>query len=244
MMEEFQKDIPGFYDDFIAKQAATGTNERIFFLFKKMMQLGLRKNSNVLELGCGIGAFTYMLSKKIKDGIVESVDISPQSILFAKEKIKSGNISFHQADIVSYSPQSKCKFDFITLFDVIEHIPVDQHARLFGNINPIMGEDALLLINIPNPLFIEYDKKYQPEVLQVIDQPIYLNVLSENLYRNNFIIESFQTNSVWFEGDYQFLVIRRKSEFKNTRLSDQRNIFHKLFHRIGLEIKKRHYRYP
>ena len=73
-------EVSKYYDDFVSEQAATAVNERIFSLFQRIKKAGLRTNSNILELGCGIGAFTFLLSKVAKKGIIEAIDISPQSV--------------------------------------------------------------------------------------------------------------------------------------------------------------------
>src|SRR5258706_4633979 len=101
-----EKDIAGFYDEFIGQQKSSGINDRIYELYKRMSKFGLKPNSKVLELGCGIGTITYMLSRKIKTGFIESVDISPKSIEFAKQRLQKKNIIFNAADAVSYKPVS------------------------------------------------------------------------------------------------------------------------------------------
>lgn len=63
-----------FYDAYVSRQQESGINDRIYGLYKRLIKSGLNKNSNVLELGCGIGAMTYLLSRMVKTGIVEAVD--------------------------------------------------------------------------------------------------------------------------------------------------------------------------
>jgi 2-polyprenyl-3-methyl-5-hydroxy-6-metoxy-1,4-benzoquinol methylase len=69
---------------------------------------------------------------------------------FAKQRIKGSNISIEAGDVVRYQPGAK-EFDFICLFDIIEHIPIERHPELFQNISGILGEHTKVLINIPNP---------------------------------------------------------------------------------------------
>ena len=81
-----------YYDAYVSRQQESGINDRIYGLYKRLIKSGLNKNSNVLELGCGIGAMTYLLSRMVKIGIVEAVDISGESINFARQRIKQHNI--------------------------------------------------------------------------------------------------------------------------------------------------------
>ena len=62
---------------------------------------------------------TFLLSRYVKKGAIEAVDISSMSIEFSKRKIRKPNITFIAADIVKYKPSCK-NINFITLFDVIE----------------------------------------------------------------------------------------------------------------------------
>tara|TARA_R110002049_G_scaffold294590_1_gene481289 strand:+ start:1892 stop:2614 length:723 start_codon:yes stop_codon:yes gene_type:complete len=219
--------VVSFYDDFVESQKKTQINERIYSLYKRTLSYGLNNQSNVLELGSGIGTVTYLLSKTVKKGIIETVEISPKSVEFAKKNIKKKNIRFVNDDVVTYTPTLK-SIDFITLFDVIEHIPIEKHADLFKNITSYMGDNTLLLINIPNPEHIELNQKYHPEVLQIIDQPIHLSFLVQNLEQNNLSISYYKKYSIWLENDYIFYAIEKKKEFKEIKLSDKRSFIEKV----------------
>ncbi|WP_417592342.1 class I SAM-dependent methyltransferase [Owenweeksia hongkongensis] len=228
-----QKKIEDFYDNFSAHQMKVGVNERIFSLYQRMKKYGLSSSSRILELGSGIGSMTYLLSKKVKSGLVESVDLSPKSIELLNSAISNPAIKGYAADVVNYTPKQS-DFDFITLFDVIEHIPIERHAELFKNLASIMTEKTTLLINIPNPKYIEYDRIHQPEVLQVIDQPIPLTAIAKNMEDNGLFMHHFETYSIWVENDYQFMMIKKDREFKEVKLSERRSITEKVIHRLSL----------
>jgi trans-aconitate 2-methyltransferase len=198
-----------FYDNFISSQVKSGINDRIAGLYERMCRLGLDTNSTVLEIGCGIGTLTYLLLKKIKSGKVEGIDISPKSIEFAQQHLKAANLSLTAADIPQFEPQSK-QFDRITLFDVLEHIPLEQHAAVFQRISKWMRDDSLLLINIPNPGYILYDQKNNPAALQETDQPVFLAPLTAAFATASLDIVQMETYSVWVKDDYQFMVVRKR----------------------------------
>ena len=219
--------IADYYDDFIATQLESGINDRIYHLYKRLLSLGLKPDSNVLELGSGIGTLTFLLSKYIKQGKIEAVDLSSKSIEFSRQRIKGSHISFAADDIVTYKPTAK-NFDFITLFDIIEHIPIENHYDLFHNLAGILSENTKVLINIPNPAYTEYDRIYHPEALQLIDQPLPLAFILDNLEKNGMTLMSFETYSIWAENDYQFFVVEKKKNFEEVKLSSKRNVFQKI----------------
>lgn len=219
--------VIGFYDSFVKYQKESKVNDRIYSLYKRTKRYGLNKHSNILELGSGIGTMTYLLAKTVTKGIIESVEISPKSVELAKKNINKNNVRIFTSDIVAYQPELE-SIDIITLFDVIEHIPKEEHFELFENISNFMGDETVLLINIPNPEYIEYDQKNQPEVLQIIDQPINLNFLVRNLEQNGLGISSLQKYSIWVKNDYVFYVVERKKEFEEIKLHSKRNIVEKV----------------
>ena len=234
--------VSDFYDEFVNEQAASGINERIFSLFKRTKKLGLKSNSNVLELGCGIGTFTFLLSKIVKQGIIEAVDISPLSIMYAKGKLKKQNIKFITSNILNYTPEHN-NYSFIVLFDIIEHIHLHKHDVFFGNIQNYMNDYTLLLINIPNPKYTEYDRLHQSHLLQIIDETVYLNDLSAVLYKNNLYIHFFETYSIWAKDDYQFIVVRKNHPFEEIKLSSLQGYGKKIKERLKREYIKKIYKF-
>ena len=236
------EEIAKYYDDFITKQLESGINDRIYYLFKMLLSLGLRSDSNVVELGSGIGSMTFLLSKYVRKGKIEAVDLSAKSIEFAKTRIKSANISFTADDVVSYQPSMK-NIDFIILFDIIEHIPMEKHDALFQNLAAVSNEKTKVLINIPNPEYLEYDRENNPEALQIIDQPLPLAFILQNIEKNGFTLSYFKKYSIWVENDYQFFIIEKKKEFKEISLSSKRNIFQRARKKLERTYVKLRYRY-
>jgi len=205
--------------------------------------MGLHTNSTVLEIGCGIGTLTFLLTRKVKTGRIEATDISPQSIEYVKKNLIRPNLSLFAGDILKLEPTAK-SFDFVLLFDVIEHIPVEDHTALFAKINRWMHTDSTLLINIPNPASILFDEKNNPAALQEIDQPVYPDHLATVLAKAGLDIIQFETYSVWVKNDYQFIVIKKRKDFEEIVLSKERNIFQKGIVWWGRKWRKLRYRYP
>ena len=233
-----------FYDEFLASQIRSGINDRIYNLYRKVLRLGLKTDENILEIGCGIGTLTFLISRKVKKGVVEAFDPSPKSIEFARQKIRQSNVHFFVGDAVDYRPQHSWSFDKILLFDVLEHIPEEKHSAVFELCDTYLQPDGLLLINLPNPDYILFDRIHQPEILQQLDQPIFLRSLFPKLEEANFELLSFEKHSVWVKNDYHFLMLRKKREFTEEYLNRSRTFFQKLTHRLQREVRKLKYRFP
>jgi len=234
---------PEFYDNFITYQIESGINDRIYSCYKRMKKHGIDNNSSVLEIGCGIGVLTYLLSRKIKNGTIESLDLSEKSVDYASKHIRQKNISFSASNIFDFSPKKE-QFDFVTLFDVIEHVPLERHSELFSKISGWMHEESTLLINLPNPEYILFDQKNQPEVLQEMDQAVFLSDLSSVFQSSGLEIVSFDTYGIWTKEDYQFFIIKKKTPFKEVLISNERSFLQKAITKFKREWRKFYFRFP
>ena len=229
-------EIADFYDEFSKKQVKTGANERLISLYKRLNTLGLKSDSKILELGCGVGIFTKLLANNRSQGLIEVVDLSHKSIAIAEKELKhKKNIHFQVADVVAYQPKNS-DFDFITLMDVIEHIPLEQHDALFKNLAQICTDKTRIAINIPNPQYIAYTRVNNPESLQVIDQEVYLSPLLQHFEKHNLELVLFEKYGIWEVEDYHFMIVRKKRAFELKHLADQRTVSEKVLKKVSTKI--------
>ena len=75
---------------------------------------------NCLEIGCGTGKNTVWLLERAKH--ITAVDISEEMLKKAKEKIKSPQVDFVQADILEEWRFAKRDYDLVTFSLVLEHV--------------------------------------------------------------------------------------------------------------------------
>jgi ubiquinone/menaquinone biosynthesis C-methylase UbiE len=87
-------------------------------------------NSQVLEVGCGVGAQTLILAKNNPQTKIVSLDISSESVATAKARVEEaeyGNVSFLQGDLFSL-PFEDETFDYLFVCFVLEHLVRPQMA--------------------------------------------------------------------------------------------------------------------
>src|SRR5437868_15485013 len=102
--------------------------------------------------------------------------------------------------------------------NVFEHIPLKQHAHIFATIRKLIHADSMIAINIRSPFYIEWQRKFEPEILQIIDQPLYSNLLMPAIYENGFYLYSLNTYSLYNHGgDYQWIILKPTDDFKNLK---------------------------
>ncbi|MCZ8133990.1 MAG: class I SAM-dependent methyltransferase [Algoriphagus sp.] len=232
---EGKEKVVSFYDQFAEKQAKTGINSRHLSILDKVKKAGLQANHRILEVGCGIGTVSHLLATQVPQGKVLAVDISPESIEKAKVLWKDQkNLGFEVSDMSDFDKKGET-FDFFVFPDVLEHIPVDQHFRLFQNIQKHSHADSVIFIHIPAPRYLQWMIENEPEKLQVIDQPLDSGDLIKNITANGFYLEKMETYGLFFEEkDYQYFVFRSA---KPLRSSTPKSKWDVLKERLRIRLK-------
>jgi 2-polyprenyl-3-methyl-5-hydroxy-6-metoxy-1,4-benzoquinol methylase len=216
-MSESKQNVKDFYDTFTDNQKKIGVSVRHRLIFKKLKEIGLLSNSNVLEIGCGIGTVSTLIIPFINAGKFVGCDISPKSFELTKKFTSQKNASFICTDITDF--ESQIKFDFVVFPDVLEHIPVEEHKALFERISKYCSPNAKLLINIPEPNSLNFTRKNRPEKLQIIDQSLSMQDLLNNTYPFGFQVHSIVPYSIHTNvNNYLSIVFIRNTEIKSLEL--------------------------
>lgn len=230
-MKNSHTEVSEFYDGYVADQANTGINDRIYGVYERLIELGLNDHSSVLELGCGIGMMTSLLKRKISRGKIHAIDISEASIAYGKTHVASPNITFSTQDITAFETTLKSP-DFITLIDVLEHIPLEMHEALFKRISAVMGLNSRFVINLPNPDYIEHDIALEADSLQVIDQPVPFASLIQQLDDAGLELIQYEKYGIWHHDEYQWFVLRLKRPFKEEAIDSSLSVYQKIKRKI------------
>lgn len=104
----------------------------------------------VLDAACGAGYGTYMLSKNASE--VTGMDYSAETVSFASENYKAGNVKFVTGDVTSM-PFDNGSFDLITAFEIFEH--VENPQNMLKEMSRVLRKDGIVLISTPNA---DYEK--------------------------------------------------------------------------------------
>lgn len=118
-------------------------------VFKKMIhKLPTNNFKNVLDLGCGYGEYTYMLSEALKNTNFIALDIDEERIESVKQVIVQNKYSNVQAHLGKIQTLENKKFDLIYSVDVFEHIKAEEMP--FNEAFDSLNENGFLIVKIPN----------------------------------------------------------------------------------------------
>ena len=104
------------------------------------------KNSRILDIGCGTGKILEMLQCF---GEVSGADTSITALEFCR---KRGLDNLHHLTVEGCFPFIDSSFDFVTAFDVLEH--VDDDRRMIREIHRVCNPGGKLLLTVPAFMFL------------------------------------------------------------------------------------------
>lgn len=103
----------------------------------------------VLDIACGSGYGSKILSEKAKKVI--GVDISEESINFAKQNFDSKKIKFFVGDVTNLNFIKNNSIDIVISFETIEHL--EDYRRFLEEIKRILKKGGTAIISTPNKKF-------------------------------------------------------------------------------------------
>lgn len=108
----------------------------------------LDSSQRVLDIGCGDGFLTKLLSNHVSE--VVGVDVSISGLRFAKLKCKNNKIHIVLASATAL-PFKKGFFNAVTMFEVIEHLNNQEIGVVLSEIRRILKGNAKFILTTPNP---------------------------------------------------------------------------------------------
>ncbi len=104
-------------------------------------------NKKILDIGCGNGAFEYLVADKAKE--IVGVEVKDEDLFVARKECEMlSNVNFIEADIVNDGFPANSS-DVVTLFDVIEHLPRDSEPEALVKIYKILKPRGRVVISTP-----------------------------------------------------------------------------------------------
>lgn len=142
------KDKIHWYDGWIYHKFIA-PNQDITF---RIMQTMMKKDTTVVDVGCGTGRFVFQAAEKFK--FVVGLDLSSRNINKAKRllsKTKVNNVSFIHGDAEELQNYLEEKFDYATISYVIHELPENSRLKILNNLKAISNEIVIGDYFVPQP---------------------------------------------------------------------------------------------
>ena len=112
-----KEQVEEYYDNYVKHQGKIGISTRHRIIAKNVKKIGVKRNANILEIGCGIGTVSQLLVKLVPEGKFVGCDISPKSIELARQYNSSPNAEFIVTDMSDF--EHELKFDLVVFPEVL-----------------------------------------------------------------------------------------------------------------------------
>jgi len=106
----------------------------------------VKPGKKILEVGCGTGIYTEKLAKT--DADIIAIDISPDLLAQARDKIKSPKVSFLESDLENL-PFSDENFDAVVGVSILHHVNVIMALK---EIRRVLKPGGSIVFSEPNML--------------------------------------------------------------------------------------------
>jgi len=206
-------EVKSFYDDFLESKMLEYRirgNPRIEKATEQISEF-VRTDSYVLEVGCGIGITAERIAEQVEEGHVWAFDISERNIWYARETVSRPKVTFFDANVLEdqhhIREQLTEAIDVVTLVDVIEHIPKENHTDLFEFFRSIMSDRAFIVLTYPSPQYQRHLKEHEPDELQIIDQVVELGEVLEAARPAGFSLKHYSMETIWKRNQYVHCVL-------------------------------------
>lgn len=142
---QFRGDFEGMYRDFDDPWDCRKNVSELRRDISLMMLLRGRRFSRILDVGCGLGAFTERL--RVANGVVESivgVDVSATAVSKAREQFPQ--CRFEALDVTKDPlPRTQFGWDLVLMSEVLWYV-LPQLRELFAGIHAALAPDGMLFI--------------------------------------------------------------------------------------------------
>ena len=212
------EELSGYYesDDYISHTDSKETVvDKLYQIVKKLALHNKLKlinsfktaDKNLLDVGCGTGDF--LLVCKNNGWEVSGVEPNAKAKMAAENKLKGTSNSEIYTEINQL--KSEAKFDIITLWHVLEHVP--NLEVYISALKKLLKPKGVLIVAVPN--YKSYDANYYKQFWAAYDVPRHLWHFSKKSIQLLFTkheMEVVKILPMWFDSFYVSLL---SEKYKN-----------------------------
>ena len=139
---------------------------------------------SVLDIACGVGYGTYLVSNNPDINSIHGVDIDSKSIQFALREYSSSNRTFEQSSIDQY----RGNHDVVVSLETIEHLEdLSVYTDMLNRVDP-----EVVILSFPNKRSTHFNKYHKQDLnSQQVVKLMSNFVLVKQLYQHDITIMVF-----------------------------------------------------
>jgi SAM-dependent methyltransferase len=168
-----------------------------------LVDLGVSRDSKILDVGCGTGSLTQAVSEFLgAGGLYCGTDLGKEAIEFCKSKFRRPNFRFFQNKMTSI-PINGIQFDFIVFYSVFTHTFPEETKALLQEAGRLLAEGGTIVADIFLASGInEYSKGH---AIVAVNERVF-----HALVRDAGLDATIISQSVWSFGDHTFRRVLHK----------------------------------
>lgn len=214
--------IQAYYDERIDGKIRdfTHANPRIEAAIQLVAEWAPSNPTRILEIGCGIGATCWRMARAWPQAEVIGTDVSPISIEVANTCFRRTNLTY-RAGLIRDGVLAG-RFDLVLLMDTYEHIALEDRATLHATIKSLLSDESRLVITVPTPAELTYERTISPSDPQPVDEhvtPADIIVLTKETGTQMLY---YREIGIWRYGDYAHVVLGRYQSLSDVALREFR----------------------
>lgn len=180
--------------------------------------IGDRRDLDLLDVGCATGVLTAHLRRF---GRVTGIDFGEPAVRLARELVPGVRFLVGTLDVLPVGE----RFDLIALFDVLEHIPLDERGEFLAGLRALLKPDGVIFASTPHPRYTEWVKAHDPARLQIIDELVEVEEVTAEAARVGLGLLRYEAYDIWAGSpEYQFLVLGQRGEGGGTAKLTKRGV--------------------
>ncbi|BCB89359.1 class I SAM-dependent methyltransferase [Phytohabitans suffuscus] len=115
--------------------------------------------------GCGTGLWTEALVGVV-DAVV-AIDAAPEAVAIARDRVRSGNVTFEVVDVFSWATDDR--FDVVFFSAWLSHVPMNRFEQFWAMLRRLLAEDGRVLF-IDEPVDVREKEAYVPGADEIVER--------------------------------------------------------------------------
>jgi trans-aconitate 2-methyltransferase len=201
--------IEGFYGEFSLRVGlrdwlvANARHEQLKMLVSDALGVG-HGDARVLDVGCGTGVMSSFMTRF---GSVTGIDYSEPAVQLAAQLVPRA--TFRAGPLLDAGFAASA-FDVITLFDVLEHVPINERASFARELGRLLSANGVLIASTPHPHLTAWIRRERQDLMQVVDEAVELRAVLDLLAPLDLTLTRYATYDIDRGGpQYQLMIFER-----------------------------------